>query len=314
MKENYLENENLSTTLNDIISDDDWEWELIFFKKHQNKEKSISLYKVCMEDISLTIKKIVNYLSENVLNNMEIKDYLPSNPKDIIDKVKVSDISPIETFFNQIKDVAFSTPSFNKEVTEKITGYYFIGSKSDSGKTIYLMKRANPIKNYRTSLSYLRDNNDIRKCNKDIINIYLTIDCIFTGSNCYMITEGMDRFFGLETYFINNAKEKLRYMKDNGLDSIAQNIQLIESVSIKPRASKSYITFSIKNYERLRSMTPDERQDFFDKHYLHYDEEGRFVPSTNNDVHTFIEYLCDETAFDYGGETVSVKNKKLIEH
>lgn len=308
-------NDDLSKVLKDSISSTEWQWNLIFFKKNnRNQNIDVSLYKVTMEETSLIVDKIVNFFINKTLQEMEIKDYSPSNSKGIIDKVNISDISPIETFFSQIKSVTNSTHNFNKDVTEKITGYYFWGENPSTGENIYLLKKTNPIKNYKSTMAFLRDENYIKKVRDDLINIYLNVDCIFTVSNCYLITEGMDRFFGLETYFINNAKEKLNYMKDNGFDQIATDIPKIEAVSLKPRTSKSFVTFSVKNFDRLHSMSDKERKHFFDRHYLHYDEKGRFTPNTNKDVQIFVQYLCDETACDYDGITVEVKNKKQIDH
>ncbi|NMB40892.1 MAG: DUF4868 domain-containing protein [Firmicutes bacterium] len=224
----------------------------------------------------------------------DIKNYTGANPKNVTDKIHLSNGLIKNQWGNLIQslNVCDDNTSLNKI---KSQAYIFSGAfENDEGDhNIYILSRKNPIYTYKKGRAkiFASKHNIIQEIGEPLVQFGKTFDALIYKGTMYTINNNFESVFNMEYTHKIVCKSSLEII---GKASIINNFEIYKSFALSKQHPRKFITFDKRIIDNIRQV--NNLKILVDELKIPYDEKRqKFNLDKQDHAELFTKAICGKT-------------------
>ncbi|WP_139904000.1 DUF4868 domain-containing protein [Clostridium thermarum] len=303
--------EKIKEGLEKINSITSWSLALINYN-HKSRPGEYTCYSLKFQTDELLKKTIsemcTSFISIVNKNGNNIQYYTGTNPKDIVDKILISDTLISHQWNNLIASLNVCDDSVDlKDI--KSQAYIFAGTYTIEGEyhNIYILSRKNPIYTYKKGKGKIFESrhNIIQEITEPLVQFGKTFDALIYDKTMYSINNNFESIFNMEYSHKIVCKSSLEVIENA---SIIDDFEAYKTFALSGQHPRKFITFdkriieNIKEESNLNILTQELK--------IPYDiTRGKFNLSDEKHAEVFTKAICGKTKYNmFTGGVCEVPN------
>ncbi|WP_270215277.1 hypothetical protein [Clostridium butyricum] len=283
-----------------------------------------------------TFKNLLCFFKKSKLDNNDttFEEYAISNPKNVIDYIRLTNIDFSEPLIANGTDANLNSDNYkvqyflnllnNNSVTAQNKRDYnkfkhsVLKLITNDNKTIYIVNRVSPIYKPKGMLfTFNTDDDEIDNNFKPLTKYCFRLPfyphIIITDEYCFLIEPNVESIFGFEKYNKKIRDESLLLIK-NEIRLSDDSYNLINTYSNKGKNYNYFSRFDSNRYEKVKNNDPSTIELLKNKIGLNIDTSGNIILPDEAVAEKFILYLCNCIFMDLEDNVTlyESKNTKVI--
>jgi len=289
--------EKIKEGLEKINSATSWSLALINYN-HKSRPNEYTCYSLSFQTDELLKKTLsemcANFISVIDKNDRKIEYYTGTNPKNVVDKILLSDNLINHQWNNLIESFNNCDDSVDLK-NIKSQAYMFAGTYITEGEyqNIYILSRKNPIYTYKKGKGRIFEsrNNKIQEITEPLVQFGKTFDVLIYNKTIYTINNNFESIFNMEYSHRIICKSSLEIIKNA---SIIDNFDTYKDFALSGQNPRKFITFDKRIIENIKKEP--NLKIFTQELKIPYDpNREKFILSDEKHAELFTKAVCGKT-------------------
>lgn len=292
--------EKIKEGLEKIDSVTSWSLALITYN-HKSRPSEYTCYSLNFNTDEL-LKKTISEMCKKFLariegNGKQIQNYTATNPKNVIDKILVSDPLINQQWNNLIESLNVCDDSLTLNEI-KSQAYIFAGTYIVEGNhhNIYILSRKNPIYTYKKDKGKIFESrhNTIQEISEPLVQFGNTFDALIYDNTLYSINNNFESIFNMEYSHKIACKSSLEIIKAS---SIISEFEKYQTFALSGQHPRKFITFDKKIIENIKD--PNNLNILTRELKIPYDTTSKkFNLTDEKHAEVFTKAICGKTKYN----------------
>ena len=281
---------------------DDYIWGFYMYESLKTSDGTVlDFARIKMEGIQPLLEALKEHIITKALSSRPVGIYDPLRPKEAIGAVG-SDDPIVKGALADAMLCMDNAQDWQAEELEysdaKWAGYAFYGkqeSEENSGKSVLIMKRANPIQPLLKSSFFVSNGESLAETSESILKFTPALDLCVIDGMCYFFSDALARDFDMQGRDRAQAVKCLKIIEESGLVS---DMHTFSEAAMKPKNSKKFHDFDEGILSHIARIEIADRIDFLQSYGVALDGGGLLSSYTDEECAYIIDLITSRSCID----------------